>query len=114
MMMKHPHMCRADWMIALAFLVLLPCLAGIWYVDHHRANELRKSQVRDAWARYDSSLQACLRGNVLRTATNTQTSVLQALAEHSKLPGSSVETLRLIPLINCDNVVPSPTSKRPS
>lgn len=67
-MMHAAH--RRNWTIALAFIVLIPCLVGIWYVDHLRGNDLRRVQAEEAWASYDAAFGSCVRGNVLRSAVN--------------------------------------------
>lgn len=65
------------WSIALAFIVLIPCLVGIYIVDQNRRSSdekaraaLASAQAKDSWARYDSAYESCIRGNTLRATAN--------------------------------------------
>lgn len=143
-----PPRLRRDWLIALAFIVLLPCLAGIYMVDQNRRTSDRNardalvvSQAADAWARYDSTFGSCERGNVLRTATNQQARALRSisvvldsflessadlregagrpgLAQQARAAQIEVATiaarLTLIPLADCEAVIPKPSVPRPT
>jgi hypothetical protein len=122
-------------------------LAGFYVLDENRRSSdrkareaLRQSQAYDAWARYDSSLIACQRGNVLRFVTNEQNVaigqivvVLEAffegsisLRESSGKPGLAedadrarkqikeiAERLPVIPIVNCVGETTKPQSPRP-
>ncbi len=76
-----PHrLQRKDWTIALAFIVLLPSLLGIWYVDHRRGSDLRDLQARLAWSSFDAQMGACTRGNQIRAHDAEQDAAIRALA----------------------------------
>ena len=92
-MMHAAH--RRNWTIALAFIVLIPCLVGIWYVDHRHGSDLRKVQAEQAWSAYDAAQGSCERGNVLRAAVNDLATATRSVSfVLGAFPDSSID-LRL-------------------
>lgn len=97
MSLNRPHW-RTEWMVALAFIALIPSLVGLYFVDKARrdtdrkaraaivvafekANEkLAEAQAKDAWSRYDDALKACERGRELRTQQNANIEIAERLA----------------------------------
>lgn len=71
---------RRNWTIALALIVLIPCLVGIWYVDHRRGIDLRALQTEQAWVAYDAAIDSCQRGNLIRSHNAEQDAAIKALA----------------------------------
>lgn len=101
---------------------------------------LRESQARDAWARYDTAISACERGNVLREqvaglrdgvlSLNTilaafmdRSAELRALAERDVAAREALkardrireiaDSLPAVELVNCAEAVPVPFVARP-
>lgn len=77
---RHSELVRSEWVIALAVLVLVPSVIGLWWVDRENSAKIRDVQAVQAWAAYDASLGACERGNVLRRAANDQATALRSVS----------------------------------
>lgn len=139
-----PHgreLVRSEWVMALALLVLIPCLIGLWWVDRQRAIDVRRVQAIEAWAAYDASMGSCQRGNVLRASADDQAVALRqvsfilsafldssvdlrlgagrpGLAEEARRARDAVahiaERLPSTPQIVCREVIRPPAVPRPS
>lgn len=117
-------------------------------IDNRRSDDLQTAQQRlaldqaiDAWARYDTGVAACERGNVIRerqkdliSLTKAVNAILAAFLDTSaafrKSAGqdaAAIEsiqarneirrlsaTLKPIPQVDCPNAIPRPTMQRPS
>lgn len=139
-----PHgreLVRSEWVVALALIVLIPCLVGLWWVDRQRAIDVRQVQAIESWAAYDAAMGSCDRGNVLRAAADDQATALRQvsfilsafldssvdLREGAGRPGLADEAGRArdaiariadqippTPQIECDEVIRPPQVPRPS
>lgn len=84
------HLYRRNFTVALAFIALLPSLVGLYFLDQERRDSDRRarqalaslverqalSSREDAWARYDDSIGACLRGRDLREQQNSNNEII--------------------------------------
>ncbi len=139
-----PHgreLVRGEWVIALALLVLVPCLVGLWAVDRQRAADLRRVAAEEAWSAYDAAYASCQRGNTLRAAANEQARALRSvsfiltaffdssvdlrldanrpgLAEQARRARDAVadiaDRIQDIESVNCATAIVAPSAPRPS
>lgn len=65
-----------DWtqnkqaVLTICLILLVPVGAGFWAVERNNVINLREAQTEEAWLRYDSSITACERGNLIQQDNN--------------------------------------------
>ena len=79
--------------IATGFLLTFSSVGAVFLVNESRNDALRKSAKIEAEHRYESAIEACERGNVLREKINIL------------IDGSKGDQ---IPLVDCRKVIPQP------
>lgn len=85
-------------LVCTGVLVGVSSIGAVYMLNERRDDQMRLIQRTEAWARYETAVDACDRGLVLRARINSLTDAKRG---------------ELIPTVNCQQAIPKPSIPPP-